>query len=267
MTGKRELCDELEVPTLVDGAITVVLGPGLAPGLAALGVLAAMEERSVPIARVVGVNTGALAAALWAVESDLALAAKVLASLPWGRYLVARDLAAADPLLSVLRLLTRGQDFGQSRRRIAVVARDAESGNPVRIEDGSIALAVRGTLSVPGLFHPLEVDGRRLLDGGGVWLDAVPASERGRCLIVSHRIPERGGRELASGFSTLAMDLALFACRTWTRPPAAGERLVVSDRVGGLLDFHLAEEWYQAGRSAFERWVAGSAGDIDEGDG
>ena len=64
----------------------VVLGPGLAPGLAALGVLAALEERDVPIGRVVGYNTGALAAALWAVGSDLALAARVIAALPWHRY-------------------------------------------------------------------------------------------------------------------------------------------------------------------------------------
>jgi len=243
---------------LVDGAITVVLGPGLAPGLAGLGVLAAMQERGLPISQVIGVNTGALAAALWAVESDLALGAKVLGSLPWEHYVVARDLGTADPLLAAIQLLTRGMDFEKTQRRIAVVAMDAEDGRPVWIEQGSIALAVRGALSLPGLFHPLAIAGRRLLDGGCVWHRALPprASKR---LLVCHGVPA-GRCEVPSGFSSLAMDLALFAAWTWSRPQDPGGVTIVCDSIGGLLDFHRAEAWYEAGRRAFGRWVAGLQG-------
>lgn len=247
---------------MVDGAITVVLGPGLAPGLAGLGVLAAMQERGFPIARVVGVNTGALAAALWAVESDLSLGAKVLGNLPWEHYVVARDLGMSDPLLAAIQLLTRGMDFEKTQRRIAVVAMDAEDGRPVWIEQGSIALAVRGALSIPGLFHPVAIAGRRLLDGGRVWLEALPPQPTRR-LLVCHGAPVGRG-EVPSGFSSLAMDLALFAGWTWSRPQDPEDGTIVCDSIGGLLDFHRAEAWYEAGRRAFGRWIAALHGEADD---
>ena len=242
----------------------VVLGPGLAPGLASLGVLAALEERNVPIERVVGVNTGALAAALWAVRSDLSLAARVIASLPWHRYVVSRDLASADPLFSALNVLTRARDVSEAERPLAVVAADEESGEPVFVQSGNIAWAVRASLAVPGLFHPLEEGGRRLVDGGCVWpLDSGTLPE-GRRLVVAHRSFATRLDGAPQMFSGLSLQLAHLASRSWGKSSStAGELLVVSEQVGGLLDFHLAESWFEAGWRAFQQWLSPAGGGVD----
>lgn len=253
---------------LPDGGISVVLGPGFAPGLAALGVLAELEERGVPIRRIVGVNTGALAAALWAVGSDLAFAARVLASLPWPRYAVARDLSGADPLLSALNILTHRADFHKARAPLTVVAADEATGQAVAIEKGSIAWAVRGSMAVPGLFHPLEDGMRRLVDGGSVWPlvpETVEAGQRsGRHLVVVHRAADPMGDAESGGFSLLHRQMALLAQKSWGQArPVGGELLAVSAEAGGLLDFHRAEEWFEAGRRAFRAWLSPSGGGIE----
>src|SRR5690606_39292439 len=58
---------------MIGSAWTVLLGPGLAAGFAGLGALMELDRRSIPLTRVVGVNTGAFVAALWAGGSDRAL--------------------------------------------------------------------------------------------------------------------------------------------------------------------------------------------------
>ena len=52
------------------------------------------------------------------------------------------------------------------------LATDMESGKPVVLSQGDLALALRSSMSVPGVFAPTEVDGRILGDGGLV--DNVP---------------------------------------------------------------------------------------------
>ena len=209
----------------------------------------------------VGVNTGALAAALWAVESDLSLGAKVLGNLPWEHYVVVRDLGMSDPLLAAIQLLTRGMDFEKTQRRIAVVAMDAEDGRPVWIEQGSIALAVRGALSFQACFTRWR--SQEGASGRGPRLARSAASEPMRRLLVCHGAPVGRG-EVPSGFSSLAMDLALFAGWTWSRPQDPEDGTIVCDSIGGLLDFHRAEAWYEAGRRAFGRWIAALHGEADD---
>ncbi|HEX7156398.1 MAG TPA: patatin-like phospholipase family protein, partial [Burkholderiaceae bacterium] len=46
------------------------------------------------------------------------------------------------------------------------VATDLETGQPVVLDHGDLSQAMRASMSVPGVFAPLEVDGRLLADGG-----------------------------------------------------------------------------------------------------
>lgn len=48
----------------------------------------------------------------------------------------------------------------------AAVATDLRSGQPVALRRGELAEAIRASLSVPGLFVPVEIEGQTLIDGG-----------------------------------------------------------------------------------------------------
>jgi NTE family protein len=62
--------------------------------------------------------------------------------------------------------------FADLRLPFAVISVDYNSGREVVLKDGNLADAVRATMSVPGVFEPVERDGYQLLDGGV--LDNVP---------------------------------------------------------------------------------------------
>jgi len=62
--------------------------------------------------------------------------------------------------------------FADLRIPFAVVAVDYTSGREVVLKEGLVADAVRATMSVPGVFEPVELNNCKRLDGGV--LDNVP---------------------------------------------------------------------------------------------
>ena len=71
--------------------------------------------------------------------------------------------------LELRRLMQPAQgimDFDKLPRRFRAVAADLETGEEVVLGSGELALAVRASMSFPGAFPPVEVDGRVLVDGG-----------------------------------------------------------------------------------------------------
>ena len=67
---------------------------------------------------------------------------------------------------SLLAARTRTRDFDQLPVPYRAVTSDIESGEAVVIGAGSLSLAMRASMSVPGAFDPVEWDGRLLVDGG-----------------------------------------------------------------------------------------------------
>jgi NTE family protein len=81
-------------------------------------------------------------------------------------------LIAGEHLLRYFEQLLGARTFSDMRLPLALVAVDLESRQTIVLQEGSVALAVRATTSVPGLFAPVKAGGRRLVDGGV--LDNLP---------------------------------------------------------------------------------------------
>jgi NTE family protein len=64
--------------------------------------------------------------------------------------------------------------FADLRLPLGVVSVDYTSGREVVLKEGNVVDAVRATMSVPGVFEPVEINGCQLLDGGV--LDNVPVA-------------------------------------------------------------------------------------------
>lgn len=82
-------------------------------------------------------------------------------------------------LARVLRRRGRTDDFRRLRRRLVVVAADLESGRPIRFGEPGwdhvpISRAVQASTALPGLYPPVEIEGRYCVDG--VLLKTVHAS-------------------------------------------------------------------------------------------
>lgn len=190
--------------------IGLVLSGGGARGLAHVGVLKVLERERVPIDVIAGTSMGAIIGGLYASGMSAAQLEAELLKVNWDAVFAARvdrqllSQRRKEEDFEVSPILEIGMRDGELRaplgalsgrglesllRRYTLPARevrqfdalpipfravatDMESGQPVVLSQGDLALALRSSMSVPGVFAPTEVDGRILGDGGLV--DNVP---------------------------------------------------------------------------------------------
>lgn len=184
--------------------VGVALGGGGARGAAHIGVLKVLQENGVPIDCIAGTSMGAIVGGLYASGLSVNEIEQLFIKLDWSegfrdrakrqdlsfrrkqddqKYLVQFDLGWRDGEFSLPRGLVQGEqlnmvlktltqrahtvhDFDQLRIPFRAVAADLISGETVVIKDGDLADAVRASMSIPGVYEPIERDGHLLIDGG-----------------------------------------------------------------------------------------------------
>jgi len=150
--------------------VALALSGGFARGFAHLGVLAVLEEHDIPVASIAGTSIGSVLGAAYAggmsIDDMLALGRSTTFR-KFGRWCVSRlGLATNEPLGEMIRHCFPAQRFEELGLPLAVVATDLGTGEPVVFRHGDLAEAIRASCAFPGLFEPVEVEGRCLADGG-----------------------------------------------------------------------------------------------------
>jgi predicted acylesterase/phospholipase RssA len=162
--------------------LAVVLGGGGTRGAYQVGVIEALSEAGVVPDVLIGTSVGAVNAAFWAFHPERGAAEALLAIwlsadrsvvMPGPGIRVLRRLLRGENLVSergLRSLIRRGAPEGarleQSRIPLVITATDLESGKPVRLRTGLLETAILASAAVPGLFPPVVVGDRRLVDGG-----------------------------------------------------------------------------------------------------
>lgn len=174
--------------------LALVIGSGGVRSIAAAGVAQVLQAAGLRPDLIVGCSSGALfgAAIATGAGSDETLRAatdfwrpELTEQRRWRAYLqmLLPRLAGFDADFSLRddRLIagTVHTAFGDLRLEelqtpLRVAATDAASGEPVVLSRGPVAEAVRASMALPFLFPPVNVDGRRLVDG--VVSDPLPVS-------------------------------------------------------------------------------------------
>lgn len=182
--------------------IGLVLGGGGALGLSHIGVLKVLEENRIPIDYIGGTSMGSIIAGFYAsgmspdeMESFLrslnwdevmndATPRRELAfrrkredqrylfemGLNWGRPKMGTGMAAGQKFNNVMTYITLRAaaitNFNELPIPYRAVATDLQSGTPFVIDHGSLAVAMRASMAVPGVFTASTIDGHLLVDGG-----------------------------------------------------------------------------------------------------
>lgn len=150
--------------------IGLALGGGAAKGMAHIGVLKAMEENGLDIEYISGTSIGALVASYYAfgksIDSLEAISKDMSFSSLIGFKLQKQGIFSTK---SVKEMIIR--DLGevyieQARIPLAICATDIKTGEQVVLTEGKLADAVCASMAVPGVFIPVEMHGRTLVDGG-----------------------------------------------------------------------------------------------------
>lgn len=184
--------------------VGLVLGGGGARGAAHVGVLLELERMQVPVDAIAATSMGAIVGGLYATGMSAAQLEELVGSIDWAGTLSddppRRDLSfrrkqddaefpidvevglrGTDLVLPkgaiqgqkldlLLRELTMPAshitDFDDLAIPFRAVASDIETGDAYVLGKGDLATAIRASMSVPGVFAPVRVDGHLLVDGG-----------------------------------------------------------------------------------------------------
>jgi predicted acylesterase/phospholipase RssA len=157
---------------VTDQPIGVALSGGGARALAHLGVLAAMIEAEIPIDYVCGTSMGAIVAASlamgWSIERMRASVSEIFTSrlALYDLTLPISSLLAGKKLDRVLHTLFGDTEIEDLWLPFFCVSTDLSRATLVVHDRGTLWKSVRASCSIPGLFPPLSLDGRALVDGG-----------------------------------------------------------------------------------------------------
>ena len=270
--------------------VGVALGGGSARGYAHIGALASLERNGFAPDIVVGTSFGAVIGALYASgrsPADLRDEAAAMRrrdvfphiadfGLHKGALFDGRRLEA------YFEAMVEGRSFEDLRRPLVVVATDVDSGERVLLQRGPLAPALRASASIPGVFAPVVLEGRRLMDGGigspvpldtlrgfdvdlSIGIGAGMEAEDSRAIRAARRflmtdVGQRLHRSLGQGSwrsvgARLGRALA-YAADGWLTEVSDGAALHVHTRPPiHWLNFHRAEAAIRAGDDALDQFM------------
>ena len=224
--------------------IGLVLAGGGARGLAHVGVIKYLEEHNIRISAVAGTSMGSIVGGLYASGLSADQIAEIVKTLDWKSafddatareqltfrqkqedfdFLVKAKLRFKDGKLSIPLGLVQGQhlnlllhdlvhhvsdihDFDKLPIPYRAVATDIVTSQPVILDKGDLAVAMRASMSIPGFFAPMEIDGKLLVDGGiakNIPVDVVQAMGVDRIIAIDIGTPLAGREAMDNMFSLI----------------------------------------------------------------
>jgi len=238
--------------------IGLVLSGGGARGLAHVGVLKVLDEMHVPVDAIAGTSMGAVIGGLYASGMTAAEIEALVRTVDWnsafhdhpprsdlnfrrkqddreflvrfplglkaGKFRVPHGLIQGQKLTQILRRETISiagiDDFDRLPTRFRAVATDLETGERRVLAGGDLTAALRASMSAPGVFAPVEVNDRLLVDGGLVEnLPVDVAKEMGVDIVIAVDVGFQpvGRRELTSALAVSNQMLTIMMQRETER--------------------------------------------------
>jgi NTE family protein len=258
----RELARQTAPPSIVEPPkaprVGVALGGGFARGLAHIGVLKVLEEEKIPIDFIAGTSVGSVIGAAYASgisAKELEEIAALVRFKDFSRWTFSRfGLFSNDKMAVFLRKILRCKTFEELRIPLAIAATDIVTGDPAVFTTGDLIDPVRASCAYPGMFQPVRIENRLLVDG--LLAHAVPAKplrDMGAERVISvylaaHWVKPEGPRHV---FDVIGQCFSIAQARM-CGPWQAASDIVLQPEIGQFAydDFVRAPELIRAGEMA-----------------
>ena len=244
--------------------VALVLAGGAARGFAHVGVIRALEQERIPVDMIIGTSVGSLIGAIYA--SDLNSF-----ELEWTAFSLERENLFDYALLSVVtgmgpvkgdkleefvKTKIPAKNIEDLKLPYAAVATDLNRGTRVVIDRGSVARAVRASCAIPGVFQPVEHQGKLLVDGGVV--DNIPievAREKGADIVIAVDISENVTNYNVTNMIDVVMQSVNIMFGEITKYRKRDADILIAPSVGsvGMMDFTQKKRLMQAGIEATQQ--------------
>ena len=219
--------------------IGVALGGGFARGIAHVGVLRVLEEAGIPISFVAGTSVGALIGAAYCSGlscDELEQVAHRVRFKTFARWTLSRHGFATNArMISFLNSILKVKTFEELRIPLAVTATDVSDGEGVVFTSGPLVEPVRASCAYPGMFLPVNIGGRWLVDG-----------------MLAHAVPTRPLRDMGA-----ERVLAVHLKGRWSKGTAPRHLFDVIGQCFSIAQEMSAETWKHAADVVIEPDVNG----------
>jgi NTE family protein len=252
--------------------IGLALGGGFARGIAHIGVLKVLEEEAIPISLMAGTSVGALIGAAYCsgvTIPELEQIATRVRFKHFARWTLSRyGFASNERMINFLSSILKVKTFEELQIPLAVTATDFSTGAGAVFHSGPLVDPVRASCAYPGMFLPVKIRGRLLVDGMLAYaVPTVPLREMGAHRVLAVHLkgswanPDAGPRHL---FDVIGQCFAIaqeMNCNVWK----AAADLVLDPDVNGYRydDFERSTDLIRAGEMAtraalpeIRKWLA-----------
>jgi len=239
--------------------IGVALGGGFARGIAHIGVLKVLEEENIPISAMSGTSVGALVGAAYCsgvTIPELEQMAERVRFKDFARWTLSRyGFASNERMIKFLSSILKVKTFEELQIPLAVTATDFSTGAGAVFHSGSLVDPVRASCAYPGMFLPVKIRGRLLVDGMLAHaVPTVPLREMGAQRVLAVHLKgswtsgDAGPRHL---FDVIGQCFAIaqdMNCNVWK----AAADLVIDPDVNGYKydDFERSADLIRSGEAA-----------------
>lgn len=150
--------------------IGLALGGGAVLGAAHIGVISALEEMDVEVSFVTGTSIGAFVGALFAFGYTSKDIEEIALDLNWMDIseiaIFENGILSNAKLGKLLRKSLGEKKIEEAKIPLAIIATDISNGEKIVLKKGSVVQAVMASTCIPGVFSPIKLDEKLLVDGG-----------------------------------------------------------------------------------------------------
>ena len=147
----------------------LALGGGFARGILHIGVLKVLEEAKIPVDFVAGTSVGALIGSFYCAgltACEMEEVARMARFSDFARWTLSRyGFCSTDRIIRFCERVMKTKTFEELRIPFAVIATEIRTGEAVVFTKGSLIDSIRASCAYPGMFPPVEIDGRSYVDG------------------------------------------------------------------------------------------------------
>lgn len=231
-------------PPVLKPRLGLALGGGAAKGYAHIGVIKALEAAGFAPDVVAGTSAGSVVGAMYAAGLtgfDLQEKSFVLDETQIRDLTFAGDgVVKGEKLQEYVNQIAANRPLEKLNKPFAAVATELDTGNRIVFRLGNVGQAVRASCSIPGVFQPTVIRGKRYVDGGVVSPVPVDAArELGADIVVAVDISAKaqGGQ---SGMVGIVNQAFIIMGQKLGAQELARADVVVRPRVGqiGAADFN-----------------------------
>jgi NTE family protein len=242
--------------------VILVLSGGGARGLAHIGVIKELAQAGIPVDLVIGTSAGSIIGAIYSDQGSATQVEQTFTSMHLWSVIDFNNFPRSNGLLEGYKLQKfllahmQAKTFDELKIPLIVLTTDLTTGESFAILSGPVAPAVQASAAIPGLFDPVHMYGRILIDGGIADPVAVDIAKKYHPkIIIAVNVAEQLDQTVPTNAEDVYQRAYVISRLNISKKSAQGADIIIQPAVGTAGVFAISDraKLIQAGTTAAQQ--------------